>query len=118
MCPVCHHFIHVHIALRAGAGLPDHQRKLIIQFSCQDLIAYFADEFTLDIIEHTQLIVGDGSCFFQISESTDDLLRHPVDVLRNGKIHDAALGLCAVVCISRNLNSSHGVFFGSIGNHQ
>ncbi|MNE23951.1 hypothetical protein D3C80_1172240 [compost metagenome] len=35
---VCQHFIHVHVALGAGAGLPDSERKFVDMFIGQHFI--------------------------------------------------------------------------------
>jgi hypothetical protein len=44
---VGHHFVHVHVALRATASLPDHQRELVVQLMCEDLVADLADQIAL-----------------------------------------------------------------------
>ena len=117
MSAISHHLIHVHITLCSRTGLPDHQRKLVVEFSFQDFIAHRSNQPAFFFIQHPQVAVGEGGCFFQVSKGTYNLFRHLIDVLRNGEVHDAALGLCAIVGVNRNLNGSHGVFFSAEGGH-
>ena len=44
MGAVCDDFIGIHIALSARACLPNDERKLVVQFTCQNLITNLSDE--------------------------------------------------------------------------
>src|ERR1700722_18738427 len=89
--------IDIHIALGAAPRLPNDQWKIRIERPTEDLIANPADKVGLLFGEQTGLLVGKSGGFFEISEGPDDLLRHFVDVLGDGKILYAALGLGAII---------------------
>lgn len=44
----------------------------------------------------------------------DDLFGHPVDVLRNAKIVDAALGLRAVIGVHGYFHLAHGILLDPV----
>src|SRR5690348_11512645 len=68
--------VHVHVALGAGAGLPDHQGELRIEFAGQDLVADFGDEIFLVGREQAQFVVGLGGSLFKMGKCINDLLGH------------------------------------------
>ena len=59
-------------------------------------------------------IVGNSRCFFQVSKSTNDLFWHAVNVLRNFKVFNAALCLCAIKSFCRHLYFAHRIFFNPV----
>ena len=47
MCAVSNDFVHVHVALRPRACLPDDERELIVELPCEYFITDCCDEITL-----------------------------------------------------------------------
>ncbi len=58
MCAVGNHFIDVHIALGATAGLPHHQRKLVVQFAFQYFIANLCNCIGFFLWQCAYILVG------------------------------------------------------------
>ena len=50
MTAVSDYFIYIHIALGTAAGLPYNQWKLIIKFSFQNFITYFAYQVSIFLL--------------------------------------------------------------------
>ena len=107
--PVGHHLIDVHIGLRAGSGLPHHQWELIIEFAVQDLITNLTDQFGFVFGKYPQVMVGQGSCFFQDGESTDNFLRHLLTA--DLEVFGGTLGLGSPVLFGRYVYITDAVFF-------
>ena len=107
------HLIDIHIALCTTACLPNGERKLIRQFSLQNIIAYTADQLTLFFCHFLRLIDQIDFCtrFFQQSKRGNDLLRH--FFRSNRKILKAALGLCTPARVCRHANGAHRIMFFS-----
>ena len=97
MAAISDHFIHVHIALSSASCLPYYQREILIQFSLQDLITDLADQHRFVFGQNTCFLVGDRRSFLEISKCLDDLFGHPVDILCDPEIVDAALGLATQI---------------------
>ena len=76
MAAVGNDFIAVHVALSARSSLPDHQGKLIAVLSCNDFIADLTDEVRFAGIHSTQLCIGHGCGFFQVSKGLNDGFWH------------------------------------------
>ena len=100
-------FIGVHVGLRAGAGLPDDKREMIIQLAGDDLIGGLDDQIGLLRRQQPQLLVDQRSGFLQNTEGADQLMRHPLAadleiIQRPGR-------LAAIVAICRNLHFPHAV---------
>ncbi len=114
MTAISYYFVYIHIALRTATRLPHYQWKIIIQFSIQYFITYFADQSSFILCQHTGFLVCNGRRFFQVSKSTDDFFWHSINILCDPEIVDAALCLCAIVGVSRHFHFAHGVFFYTI----
>src|SRR5689334_7775031 len=69
-------FIYIHVALRSGSGLPDHEREFSIQLTFQDFIAYFTNKIFFISRQYTEFMISLCCCFLQVSECIDDFLRH------------------------------------------
>ena len=101
----------VHIALGAAARLPDDERKVIVELALDDLVAgrcdgsaFFGRHFV-----GAQGCIGERGSLFEIAEGADDLAWH--DLLADGEVFKAALGLCAPVTVCGDGDGSHGVVF-------
>ncbi len=76
--PVGDHLVDVHVRLRAAAGLPDPQGKMVVEFTRDHLICRLADEFHLcsrfDVffLEQPELQIHLGGRFFEDSKRPDD----------------------------------------------
>ncbi len=113
MCAISHYLIYIHITLRAGAGLPHNEWKLIIQFTFQNFITNTTYQFTFLSRKNACLHIGNRCCFLQISKSADNLLGHLVDVLGNFEILNRTLRLRAPIYVGRYLHRSHRILFNS-----
>jgi hypothetical protein len=111
MRAVSDHFVCVHVALRAGAGLPYHQGELIVEFSGKDFVAHVTNQVRFFFRQHTEFGIGQRRCFLEVRKRLYDLARHFVDVLSNLKIFDGTLGLGSPIFIRGYVNDTHRVFF-------
>ena len=108
--------VRVHVRLRAGAGLPDDQRKMLQKRAGNDLVGRLLDHSQL-FRRHflgLQLVVGLRRRFFQDAERMDDLLRHGLDADADGEILMAAFRLCAPVFVGGDFDLSHGVMLDPV----
>ena len=103
VCNMSYHFIHVHVALGAGAGLVYYQREFAIPFACQDFIARGSDSACLLGIHLAAGLVCQSGALLQYSECTDDFHRHFV---ADFEIFERTLRLRAPHMIGRNLDFS------------
>ncbi len=113
VCPIGHHFIHVHVALGAAAGLPDHQGELIVQRTGKDLIAHITNEVALFLGKLAELQIGKRRSLLQVRERMHDLQRHAAR-RPDLEIVAAALRLRAPVLVGGDLHLAHGVLFDTV----
>ena len=52
------HLVEVHVGLGAGAGLPDHQRKMIVELAVDHLARGADDGAGAALVEQPQLAIG------------------------------------------------------------
>ena len=116
VAPVGDHLVDVHVALRAASGLPYHQRKLLVQFSTDDLVAGLADGGKLRVshLLRLQVMVGQGGRLLQIAKGMDDLLRHGLDPDTNVEVLVATLGLGTPELVGGNFHLAHRIMFNAI----
>ena len=116
IAPVGNDFIHIHIGLGTGAGLPDHQREVVSQFSGNHFIRSGADgcEFLTGHLFRFQGVVCQGGTFFQNAEGMDDFRGHRLPANTDGEILNGALGLGAPVFVGRDFHLTHGVVFNAV----
>src|SRR3954453_4109075 len=105
------HLIEVHVALGAGAGLPYHQRKVIVELALDHLACGAGDGRGPALIELAELAIGLGRGQFDDAERMDDRDRHPV--LADAKILPAAFGLRAPVAIGGDLDRTETIGLGA-----
>ena len=107
------HLVGVHVALGAGAGLPDHQRELVGQAAFDHLFRRLADRLA-DLFRQTahgkidprrrQLLNAQGR---------DDGRGH--GLAADLEVLDGALGLRPPIGLGRHLDLAHGVGFAAGG---
>jgi len=102
----------VHVALSAGAGLPDAKREVGVEFSRDDFIRRVRDEIAFFSAELAEVRVCKGGSFFQNAESLDHLGRQ--DVLADVEMNERTGRLCAPVGFVRNRDLAHRVGFKAV----
>ncbi|MOA41668.1 hypothetical protein D3C78_1636510 [compost metagenome] len=66
---VGHHFVYVHVGLRAAACLPYNKRKMLVPLAAQNLVDRFGNNACFISVKHAKLAVGKGGSFFDNSHS-------------------------------------------------
>jgi hypothetical protein len=94
-----HHFVHIHVALGAGAGLVHHQREFSVPLAFQDFIAGTLNGFSLFRSQGPSFLVHLSGAFFQDSKGADNFFRHH---MADFEIFKRALGLGAPHVVCRN----------------
>ena len=95
----------VHVALSAGAGLPDAKREVGVEFSRDDFIRRLRDEIAFFSAELAEVCVREGGGLFQNAESLDHLGWQ--DVLTDVEMNERTGGLRAPVGFVRNGDFTH-----------
>ena len=99
--------VDIHVGLRAAAGLPDAQRKLIIEFAVNDFIGSLHDQVGLVRRKLAQILVHQGARLFKKPERTDQLGRH--GVASDIKVQQRALRLSSPIDVCRDFDLPHAV---------
>ena len=108
---VGNHFVHVHVGLRAGTGLPNGEREVAVQLAGEDFLAGLRDGVHATIIELAELLVGQSAGTLEHCERAGDLHRHLFNA--DLEVFVAALRLGAPVLLVRDLNLTHGVLLNT-----
>ena len=109
---VADHLVHVHVALRATAGLPHAERKLAVKLAVRHFLGGRHDQVAQVGGKAAHVGVGLRAGGLQQAEGMHDGQRHAV---AEWKVVMRTLGLRAPVAVGRNLDGSHGVGFGAGG---
>ncbi len=112
---IADHFVGVHVGLRARAGLPDHEREMIVEFSLDDFVGGLADRLREFRVEQAKFLIGHRSRFFEQSEGAHDRLRHALAA--DLEVHRRALRLCAPIAVGGHFNGTEGVGFRACFRH-
>ncbi len=107
------HLVHVHVGLRAGAGLPDHQRKLAIVLAFDHLLRRRHDGLGELGIEVAQRVIGLGGAFLDDAERPDEGKRHALAA--NLEVAEAALGLRAPILAGGDFEGAERIGFNAGG---
>ena len=107
-----YHLVDVHVALRAAARLPDHQREFFIQLARQNLVARGGDCIGTLLIQIAQLAVSQCRRLFKDGERANHLTRNGLRADR--EILVAALSLCAPVVVRRHANLAHCIMLNAV----
>ena len=88
---VAQHLVHVHVALRTAAGLPHHERELLVELAGDHLVG----------------------------ERTNQRQRHALAgaAAANLEVVERALRLAAPVLVARHLDRAHGVVLDANARH-
>ena len=101
--------VDVHVGLRAAAGLPDAQRKLVVQLAGDDFVRRLHDELGFVGRKLAQILIHQRARFLENAEGADQFRRH--GVASNVEMQQRALRLRAPVNIGRDFDLSHAVGF-------
>ncbi len=103
--------VHVHIGLRAAAGLPDAQGELVVKFADDDLVGGLHDQLGFVRGKFAKVMVHERAGLFQRAESVDQFGRHCI--APNVEVQQRALRLRAPINVSWDFDLSHAVGFGA-----
>ncbi len=112
-CPVRDHFVGVHVALRAAAGLPDPQREVGIEFAFDHLVRGLDDQLGPVARENPEVAVDLGGGLLEQAHRADHGAGHLVVAMR--EISQRALGLRAPIGVGRHLDRAHAVGLDPFG---
>ena len=107
------HLVEVHVGLGAGAGLPDHQRKMIVELAVDHLARGADDGAGAALVEQPEFAIGFRRSQLDDAERANDRHRHPV--MADAEILPRTLGLRAPVAIGGNLDRTEAVGLGAGG---
>ena len=109
--PVGQDLVHVHVALGAAPGLPDHERELVVVSPRQHLVGRGHDRLPLLLVEDLQVHVHEGGRLLHEREGVEDEDGQPL--ARDPEVVERALRLRSPEPVGRHLDGSEGVFLGS-----
>src|SRR5450432_3021451 len=105
------HLVDVHVGLGAGAGLPDHEREVIVELAVDDLLRGGLDragqpdvEAAVALVEPRRRLLDDGL-------AADHFERHSLGA--DLEVLERALRLRAPVPVRTDLDRPDAVFFGA-----
>ena len=101
------HLVDVHVRLRAAAGLPDDQRKVVVQIAGDDLIGGAHDQVALAHLQHAELRVGERRRLLEDPEGAHHLDRHAFAA--DAEVVARPFGLRAPVAVGGNAHRAEGV---------
>ena len=105
--PVRQHLVDVHVGLRAGAGLPDIEREMLVELAGDRLVGRAHDRVGLPLREPPGRGVDQGRRLFDIAIGVVDALWHAV--VADREMYEAALGLRSPIAVGRHLDLAHRV---------
>ena len=103
------HFVGVHVALRAGAGLEDDQGELGVEGAVDDLLSGARDELGLVLRQQAELRVGARRRQLEDAERADHRPPPAEPVGADGEVLHGALRLRAPVVPGRDAHLAHAV---------
>ena len=109
--PVGDHFVDVHIGLRAAAGHPDVQGKMVVQLALEDFLRGPNDQPGFICRQPPQFPVGQGRGLLDQGQGPDHLQGH--QVVADGKVEQRPLGSRPPIAVRRDLDFSQAVTFRS-----
>ena len=109
------HFVHIHVRLRARAGLPHGQREFGGVLVGQHFVGSAGDGGGLGAIEQAQVEVDAGGSALDAGQRVDQLERHALG--GNMEMLEGTLGLRAPQLFRRYIDGTKAVFFAT-GTHK
>ncbi|MNZ94878.1 hypothetical protein D3C78_1139960 [compost metagenome] len=103
------HLVDVHIGLGARAGLPDHQRELLLVAAGDHFVGGLHDGPGLGGVEQAQLLVDNRRGALDLGQRVDQLAR--LALARNIEVLQRALRLRAPQSIGRHRDGAESVTF-------
>src|SRR5271154_738825 len=103
----------VHVGLRAGAGLPDAQGEMVVEFSLDYLLGGLYHKLGFLRRQLAEFLVHFRAGALEQAECANDGARHPIEP--DCEVQQRALGLRAPVAIGGDLDRAHAVGFGAVG---
>jgi hypothetical protein len=101
------HFIHVHVGLGSGAGLPHDQGKVIVELAVDHLLGCAHDRLGAAGVEQAELMIDLRGRALDDREGPDQRDRHVLDA--DAEIAPRALGLCPPIAVGRYLDRAEAV---------
>ena len=110
-CPVGDDFVGVHVRLGAGAGLPDDEREMLVEFAVDHFLGGSDDRVADGRIKALQFHVGAGGGLLDDAECAYDRqgLLFPADL----EIAERALCLCAPIAVAGDFDRAERICFGA-----
>src|ERR1700674_1667695 len=105
------HFVDVHVGLGAGAGLPDHEREMLVELALAHLAGDPGDGAGAAGIERAELVVHLGGRALDDAERMDQWPRHQLSA--DGKILERTLGLRAPISVGGHRDGAEAVGLGA-----
>ncbi|MNO92612.1 hypothetical protein D3C76_841930 [compost metagenome] len=101
------HFVDVHVALGAAAGLPDHQRELIVMLAVEHFVGGLLDQ-PGDFGRQVTVAIVDPCCSL-LDQRQGVQHREGHAFLANGEVDQRTLGLRTPVGVLRNFDRAQAV---------
>src|SRR6185369_15158234 len=105
------HLVGVHVGLRATAGLPYAQWKVIVELTLNDLITRLHDQLRLVRRQLAKLFIHERGGLLEYAEGSNHLPRHPF--VADIEMMKRTLRLRPPIAITGNLDGTHRVGFYS-----
>src|SRR5882762_8610419 len=103
------HFVGIHVRLRAAAGLPDAQGKVVVELAGNYLICRLFDELQLVARKFSKFMIDDRGGLFENAEGADHFARHAI--VADSEMDQATLGLRTPILVRGHLNLAHRIGF-------
>ena len=105
------HLVEVHVALGAGAGLPDDQREMFVELAVDHLLGSVRNHASALAVEDAERLVDVGRRTLDQPERADERQRHAL--LADAEILQRALGLRAPIFVRRDIDRSERIGLGA-----
>ena len=112
-CAVGDDLVRVHVRLRAGSGLEDDQREVIIELALDDLVGGASNQVCDVLRELAEFGVCKRSSLLQSAKCANHGASPHESVTTDVEVVERTLCLCAPITIDSNLNGAHGIGFGT-----
>ena len=103
--------VDVHVGLSSASGLPDDERKVVVELTVNDLLGSASDQISGFPAEDSEARVASCGGQLEDSECADELSWHAF--VANPEVGERAGGLRAPIAVDRYLDLAHAVPFHS-----